>query len=35
MTNEDLCLRYQAGDTDAAEELVSRNNSQDCRAVSL
>ena len=25
MTNEDLCLRYQAGDTDAAEELVSRN----------
>ena len=25
MTNEELCLRYQAGDTDAAEELVSRN----------
>lgn len=25
MTNEELCLRYQAGDTDAAEELISRN----------
>lgn len=25
MTNEELCLLYQAGDTDAAEELVSRN----------
>ena len=25
MTNEELCLRYQAGDTDTAEELVSRN----------
>ena len=25
MTNEELCLRYQAGDTDSAEELISRN----------
>ena len=25
MTNEELCMRYQAGDTDATEELVSRN----------
>ena len=25
MTNEELCLRYQAGDAGAAEELVSRN----------
>ena len=25
MTNEELCLQYQSGDTDAAEELVSRN----------
>ena len=25
MTNEELCLQYQAGDNDAAEELVSRN----------
>ena len=25
MTNEELCLQYQAGDTDVAEELVSRN----------
>ena len=25
MTNEELCMRYQGGDTDAAEELVSRN----------
>ena len=25
MTNEELCMRYQAGDTDAAEELISEN----------
>ncbi len=25
MTNEELCLLYQAGDKDAAEELISRN----------
>ena len=25
MTNEELCLRYQAGDAGAAEELISRN----------
>ena len=25
MTNEELCLRYQAGDTDAAEELITQN----------
>lgn len=25
MTNDELCLRYQAGDTGAAEELISRN----------
>lgn len=25
MTNEELCLRYQAGDAEAAEELISRN----------
>ena len=25
MTNEELCLRYQAGDADAAEELISKN----------
>lgn len=25
MTNEELCLRYQEGDTDAAEELIGRN----------
>ena len=25
MTNEELCLRYQSGDTDAEEELISRN----------
>ena len=25
MTNEELCLQYQSGDTDAAEELVNRN----------
>lgn len=25
MTNEELCLRYQAGDADAAEELIIKN----------
>ena len=25
MTNEELCLRYQAGDAGAAEELICRN----------
>ena len=25
MTNEELCLRYQASDTDAAEELITQN----------
>lgn len=25
MTNDELCLRYKEGDTDAAEELISRN----------
>ena len=25
MTNEELCLRYQSGDADAAEELISSN----------
>ena len=32
MTNEELCLRYQAGDTDAAEELMQREDFTIIRA---